>query len=78
MEECAELLQSLNVRLFGDRFSKVRYSQAQRTRKAIVDCENGLIESSAIDKNDQREIDNFKGKYRFLQKKNEKSSIHFL
>uniref|UniRef100_A0A1I7VS76 Tetratricopeptide repeat protein 29 n=1 Tax=Loa loa TaxID=7209 RepID=A0A1I7VS76_LOALO len=60
MEECAELLQSVNVRLFGDRSSKVRLSRAQCTRKMIVDMEDGLLGNLVINEDDQREIDNFK------------------
>lgn len=67
MEECSELLHSVNVRLFGDRSSKVRCSPAQSTRKIIVDMEDELLENIAISENDQREIDNFKSMYRFFK-----------
>ncbi|KAK6102045.1 TPR repeat family protein [Brugia pahangi] len=61
VEECSELLQSINVRLFGDRSSKVRPGRAQCIRKMIVDMEGGLVENLAISMNNQIEIDNFKG-----------------
>lgn len=64
MEECSELLQSVKVRLFGNRSSKVRCSRAESTRKLLIDVDNGLLENLTVSKNDQREIDNFKGHYR--------------
>ncbi|KAM3723003.1 Tetratricopeptide repeat protein [Dirofilaria immitis] len=60
VEECSELLQFINVRLFGDRSSKVRSSLAQHTRKMIIDNEDGLLENLTVSEDDQKEIDNFK------------------
>ncbi|CAG9537906.1 unnamed protein product [Cercopithifilaria johnstoni] len=60
VEECSELLQSVSVRLFGNRSSKIRCSRAENTRKLIVDMNDELLENLAINENDQKEIDQFK------------------
>uniref|UniRef100_A0A915PUI1 Tetratricopeptide repeat protein 29 n=1 Tax=Setaria digitata TaxID=48799 RepID=A0A915PUI1_9BILA len=58
VEECSKLLQSVNVRLFGDRYTKVHFSRAQWIRKMIIDMED---EKMIINENDKNEIDNFRG-----------------
>uniref|UniRef100_A0A0R3RW75 Tetratricopeptide repeat protein 29 n=1 Tax=Elaeophora elaphi TaxID=1147741 RepID=A0A0R3RW75_9BILA len=60
VEECSKLLHSINVRLFGNRFSTVHCGQAQNTRKLIVDMDDGSLENLSVSENDQREIYNFK------------------
>ncbi|VDP24227.1 unnamed protein product [Onchocerca flexuosa] len=60
VDECSELLRSVDVRLFGDRSAKIRSSLAQCTRKMIANIEDGLLENLAISENEEREIDNFK------------------
>ncbi|MCP9258300.1 hypothetical protein DINM_002801 [Dirofilaria immitis] len=56
VEECSELLQFINVRLFGDRSSKVRSSLAQHTRKMIIDNEDGLLENLTVSEDDQKKL----------------------
>ncbi|VDK85782.1 unnamed protein product [Litomosoides sigmodontis] len=61
VEESLELLQSTDVRLFGNRCVKVRRSRVQSIRKLIIDANDGIMhEGSAVRGSDQREIDNFR------------------
>lgn len=65
MEECLELLQMRDVRLFGDRGSKVRLGTAQLTRKALVNAHKHGLSSGSINENHQKTLESFEGDPRF-------------
>lgn len=61
VEECLELLQMRDVRLFGDRGSKVRLGTAQLTRKALVNAHKHGLSSDWISEKDQKTLESFEG-----------------
>ncbi|VDN07843.1 unnamed protein product [Thelazia callipaeda] len=63
VEDCLEMLESAEIRLFGDRSSKIRKSPVQRTRMMIMNMEQeGLpLESLQVSENDQEIIKTFIG-----------------
>lgn len=60
VDECSEFLEAIDVRLFGNRSSKVCFGVAQRTRKAIVEAEQGLVNDGIVG-DDYKELENFRG-----------------